>query len=583
MCLFIQIISKEGVLMFLKKNLIFSAVLALGFGSSAAFSKDDFAERVPGEIIVKFNSDKVDMGFLKSMGVMTIEPLGVSFGNFQKIELNDDKNFDMTLQALNDHPDVEYAEPNFVYRLIEPIVEDKADYLVDQIVGDLSEYLPDVPRMNELWGLVNTGQGVPGGGSSIEGADIDAMRAWALERGSHNVTIAVIDTGIDYNHQDLAANMWVNEDELHGTPGEDSDGNGFVDDIYGYDFTRNQGSPMDGNGHGTHCAGTIGAIHNNGLGVAGVMADVRMMGLKFLTDRGSGTTANAIRAVDYATMMDVDIMSNSWGGGGRSQALKDAIINANEAGILFVVAAGNSSSNNDTRPTYPASYNVDNVIAVAATTGMDGLASFSSFGAESVHLGAPGHQILSSTPNNNYRVLSGTSMAAPHVSGALGLLLSQEGRLPTSEVRERLIATTDPVGALRGRVANSGRLNAYNLLTDTRPDRNEPNPDAWETIVLDEVWETDHPYNNNEYEERVFHVEGAKFMRLRINRYDLEFRFDYLQVKNSNGEEVERITGIGEDYASQYVEGDTMTVVFQSDHTITRWGFLIEEIEVQYE
>lgn len=275
-------------------------------------------------------------------------------------------------------------------------------------------------------------------------------------------------------------------------------------------------------------------------------------------------------------------MSNSWGGGGRSQALKEAIIRANDEGILFVAAAGNSSANNDMRDSFPANYDVDNVISVAATTGTDALASFSSYGRTKVHVGAPGHQILSTVQNGNYRVLSGTSMAAPHVSGALGLLLAKEGRLPVSEVRERLVATTDPLASLRGKVMNSGRLNAYNLLTDTRPDRNEPNPEEWEVQVLETPWESEHPYDNNEFEEQVFHVEGANFMRLRVTKFDLENRFDYLSVIDANGDEVDRITGAGEDYASDYVEGDTMTVIFKSDHSVTRWGFLIEEIEVQF-
>ncbi len=553
--------------MVIPKSMILAMTATLGL---SAFAKDKYEtpERVPGEMIVKLSSDKADLGFLKSLGVMSVEPIEVSFGNFQLIQLSDDKSFDSTLEMLNNHPDVEYAEPNFIYRLIEPIVEDAGRQFVDKIVGDFpySDYIPNVPRFDELWGLHNYGQGTPSNGASTRGADIDALRAWAIEKGSHSVKIAVIDTGIDYTHPDLADNMWTDED-----------GN------FGYNFVNNTPNPMDGNGHGTHCAGTIGALHNNQLGVAGVMADVKMVGVKFLSDSGSGTTADAIRSVDYATNIGVDIMSNSWGGGGRSQALKEAIIRANDEGILFVAAAGNSSANNDLRDSFPANYDVDNVISVAATTGTDTLASFSSYGRTKVHIAAPGHQILSTVQNDNYRVLSGTSMATPHVSGALGLLLAQEGRLPVAEVRERLVATSDPLSSLRGRVMNNGRLNAYNLLTDTRPDRNEPNPDKWEVHVLETPWESEHPYNNNEYEERVFHVEGAKFMRLRVTKFDLEFRFDYLSVLDSSGDEVDRITGQGEDYASDYVEGDTMTVIFRTDHSVTGWGFLIEEIEAQFE
>lgn len=569
----------------LPKSLILVSSIAIGPLAYALDKKENVAERVPGEVIIKLNSEKADLSTLKNLdiGISAMDSLDVSFGHYQLVHLNDDKNFDRALEILGQHPDVEYAEPNFIYRLIEPIVEDQTKNLVDSIIGDFpyTNYSPGVPRFGELWGMHNTGQGTPSGSSSIAGADIDALRAWAIETGSHNVRIAVIDTGIDYTHSDLADNIWVNEAELNGEPGQDSDGNGYVDDVYGYDFSRDRGDPMDGNGHGTHCAGTIGALHQNDLGVAGVMADVEMVAVKFLSDAGSGTTANAIRAVDYATTVGVDIMSNSWGGGGRSQALKDAIIRANEEGILFVAAAGNSSADNDVRASYPANYNVDNVISVAATTGTDALASFSSYGRTSVHTAAPGFHTLSTTPNDRYSVFSGTSMATPHVSGALGLLIAKEGRLPVNEVRERLIATADPVPSLRGRVVGSGRLNAYNLLTDTRPDRNEPNPDNWEVQVLDEVWESDHPYANNEFEQRTFHVEGAEFMRLRVTRYDLETRFDYLSITDVDGNEVDRVTGAGEDYATDYVEGDTLIVTFQSDHSITRWGFLIEQIEFQ--
>ena len=248
----------------------------------------------------------------------------------------------------------------------------------------------------------------------------------------------MIDTGIDYNHEDLKANSWTNEAEANGKPGVDDDNNGLVDDVHGYDFANKDGDPLDGHGHGTHVSGTIGAIHDNGIGVAGVMADVTMVAVKFLSDAGSGTTADAVLAIDYATSLGVDVMSNSWGGGGRSEALFDAIKRANEKGIIFTAAAGNSSSDNDQSPHYPSNYEVDNVISVAAHTNGDGLASFSSYGRRTVHVAAPGHKILSTVANNSYDVYSGTSMATPHVSGVLGLLLSKEGNLTVAEVKERL-------------------------------------------------------------------------------------------------------------------------------------------------
>lgn len=575
------------------KFALFFALWAANFaGLNAKESAKNYVlghERVPGQMIIKLSDEKTDLNFLKSFGVMNIEEIPVSFGTFKLLTFSDDKNFYNKMDLLGQQPGVLYAEPNFIYHLVNPLVHQPIRNLMDETLGEYLEddgddlvYSPGVPMFDRLWGLHNTGQGTPSGSASTEGADIDALRAWAIETGSRNITIAVIDTGIDYTHRDLADNMWVNLDELNGTPGEDSDGNGFIDDIYGYDFSGDRGDPMDGHGHGTHCAGTIGALHQNDFGVAGVMAEVSMVAIKFLSDSGSGTTANAIRSVDYATMLNVDIMSNSWGGGAYSEALKEAIERAHEAGILFVAAAGNSSSNNDVRPMYPANYEVPNVISVAATTGTDQLASFSSFGQNTVHIAAPGFHTLSTTPNNRHAVFSGTSMATPHVAGALGLLLAHEGgRLPVEEVVERLIATSDPVPALRGRVIQSARLNAYNLLTDTRPDRNEPDPDAWQTIVLDEVWESNHPYSNNERLERVFHVEGAKYIRLIFTRYDLEQNYDFVRLYDARGAEGQRITGRGQNVASDFIEGDTVKAVFTSDHSVTAWGFLVEEIQYQ--
>src|SRR5690606_1467341 len=220
-------------------------------------------------------------------------------------------------------------------------------------------------------------------------------------------------------HPDLAANMWTNTGEVPGN-GIDDDGNGVADDVHGANFvpTVATGDPMDDNGHGTHVAGTIGAVTNNHLGVAGVNWETRIMALKFLSASGSGTTAGAIRAIEYAIANGANIMNNSWGGGGFSRALEDAIREAHDAGILFVAAAGNSSQNNDTNPFYPASYDVPNVMSVMATDQDDDKAGCSHFGLASVGLGAPGVGILSTTPGGSFDSFNGTSMASPHVAGA---------------------------------------------------------------------------------------------------------------------------------------------------------------------
>jgi subtilisin family serine protease len=324
------------------------------------------------------------------------------------------------IAVLSRNPNVVYAEP---------------DYIVNAIAT------PNDPLFGQLWGM----------------AKINAAAAWDITTGSASVVVGDIDTGIDYSHPDLAANVWVNPGEVAGNAIDD-DGNGYVDDVNGWDFVNNDNNPMDDHGHGTHTSGTVGAAGNNGVGVAGVNWNVRVAGLKFLSAQGSGTTSNAIRAIQYATAKGMRVTNNSWGGGGPSQGLFDAIAAARNAGSLFVAAAGNNGANNDLMPFYPASYTLDNVIAVAATTSSDGLASFSNYGATSVDLGAPGAGIVSTVPGNRYESWSGTSMATPHVSGAAALLLAAHPAWTYAQVRDRIFCTTRPLGALAGKTATGGML-----------------------------------------------------------------------------------------------------------------------------
>jgi len=310
------------------------------------------------------------------------------------------------------------------------------------------------------------------------------------------------------------------------------------------------------------------------------MANVSLVAIKFLTDGGSGTTANAVRAVDYATALNVDVMSNSWGGGGASAALKEAIQRASDAGIIFTAAAGNSSSNNDSRPHYPSNYNVPNVVSVAAHTSGDVLASFSCYGRNTVHIAAPGHKITSCIKNGGYGTYSGTSMATPHVSGAIGLMLSQTGRMGHAEFRERLLKTSVPVRAYRGKMQANGRLNVYNLITDTRPPRNEPNPEDWETLDLEEPFQSAHPYGNNQAVTETVTVAGAKFIRVKIRKYEFERGYDYLSVSGADGTSIEKVSGSGTDYITDYVEGETLNMKFVSDRSVTKWGFVVEQIQV---
>jgi hypothetical protein len=307
----------------------------------------------------------------------------------------------------------------------------------------------------------------------VADADIDAPEAWNVTTGSRSVVIGVIDSGIDVSHPDLAANIWRNPGEIPGN-GLDDDNNGFIDDVTGWDFVSNDNVPQDGDGHGTHVAGTIGGVGNDGRGVAGVNWQVSLLPLKFLSDSGSGSTAAAIAAINYATALrnrgvNIVATNNSWGGGGFSSSLQDAIRRHGEAGILFVAAAGNESSNNDALAAYPANYALPNVISVAAVDRSDQLASFSNYGATRVHIGAPGVAIYSTTPGNRYASYNGTSMAAPHVAGVAGLLAAANPQATMAEIRAAILDSAVPIQALAGRSTTGGRLNAAAALQRIAP------------------------------------------------------------------------------------------------------------------
>jgi subtilisin family serine protease len=321
--------------------------------------------------------------------------------------------------------------------------------------------LPADPSFDRLWGLRNLGQ--PGG------VDIRAETAWNTTTGSRSVVVAVIDTGVDHRHADLAANIWTNPREIAGDR-IDNDRNGFVDDVHGFDFANGDGDPMDDNGHGTHVAGTIGAVGNNSVGVTGVAWQVSIMPLKFLSGSGSGSTSNALAAINYATQMRRDFgvnivaTNNSWGGGGFSTLLRDAIDAGGRAGILFVAAAGNSGANIDVSPQYPAAYPGGSVVSVAAAARDNSLAGFSNFGAGSVDVAAPGVGIYSTVPGNAYATYSGTSMATPHVTGTVALLAAAYPTAHAGQIRAAILGGVTPLAGLAGRVASGGLLNAAGAL-----------------------------------------------------------------------------------------------------------------------
>ncbi|MBF0196909.1 MAG: S8 family serine peptidase [Planctomycetes bacterium] len=331
---------------------------------------------------------------------------------------------------------------------------------------------PNDTRFEDLWGMNNTGQN-----SNKTGADIEALGAWEVTTGSKNIIVGVVDSGIAHNHPDLRRNMWVNQGEIPDNNIDDDD-NGYIDDIHGYDFCNDDGDPMDDKGHGTHCAGTIGAVGNNSKGVVGVCWKVSLMGLKFLGSNGYGSTSDAIGCINYAKDMGANITSNSWGSRGYSSILKSTIAKAGNKGILCIAAAGNNGTNNDSDPFYPCGYNLDCIISVAASDYNDNLASFSNFGEQQVDVAAPGVRILSTVLNGKYQYYSGTSMAAPHVAGLMALFQSHYPEMSMNRCKLHLMRSVDQMSSYAGKCVSGGRINARRMMINdiTAPN---PNPITW--------------------------------------------------------------------------------------------------------
>lgn len=448
----------------MKKWTVMLLVLLLAMLFSAQSTKEKRPQFVEGELIVKLKSGEMQVarGLESSMNITFSSSVGAEAVSVFKCEAGKEQEVS---DALRQRDEVEYAEPNYLY------------YASDT---------PNDPDFSKLWGMHNTGQT---GGTAD--ADIDAVEAWDIQKGDSTVLVAVIDTGVDYTHPDLKANIWSNPGET-GTDnqgrdkrsnGVDDDNNGYIDDFHGWDFANNDNDPMDDNAHGTHVSGTIGAVGNNGVGVVGVNWRVKILPLKFLTGGGSGSTDDAIAAIEYASSFGAHVMSNSWGGGGRSQALENAIVLSNNAGSLFVAAAGNEGTNNDTQPNYPSNYDVPNVLAVAAIDHNGVLSVFgpgggnicgcennplptpgSNYGATTVDLAAPGSAILSTVPGG-YNTFSGTSMATPHVAGVAALTLAQFPTLTNVQLKQHLMSSVDTRPSLMGKMVTGGSINAHKAVS----------------------------------------------------------------------------------------------------------------------
>ena len=461
--------------------------------------------------LVKLKNNRSAQSFKAEMGRSGVNLKDLKLGNWVKLDVSAEE-----AELLRQHPDVAVVEKNAILKLQsnievhDPVLRQQIKAIVAEqknmgLIFDRGADNPEIPLtgvggsgsdplFNKQWGM----------------QDNNVQGAWnaAGTKGSEQVIVAVIDTGVDYTHEDLVDNMWRNPGEMgidangqnRATNGIDDDGNGFADDVVGWDFGKGDNKPYDlhqtgfqlllgGNpGHGTHCAGNVAATGDNGKGIAGVAPNVKIMAMRFLTEEGQGTTEGAIGSIKYAVDNGAQILSNSWGSEGdggdqqASQALQDAIQYAMDNNVLFVAAAGNGhqgvgyDNDTDPKPAYPASYPHDNIISVAALDSSDQLGSFSNWGRNTVDIGAPGVKVFSTVPDQVYQdtvidipglitaTWDGTSMATPHVAGAAALYLSANPNADWREIKNAIMNSVTPIGALNGKSVSNGKLNVLGLM-----------------------------------------------------------------------------------------------------------------------
>jgi subtilisin family serine protease len=449
----------------MRKGFYFIGLFLFVLVVSSALKMSPQAQFVNGEVLVKFKPEysaqsvETVLSQLSANTIVKIPAIGV-----RHIKLAPGQTVEKAVQYLTSLKSVIYAEPVYYYK---------------------STAQPNDPLFVNQWGMNNAGQS-----SGTAGADIRAIEAWDVAQGADEIIVGIVDTGIDYSHEDLSVNFYTNPGEDAWTDPNnpatgnhiDDDGNGMIDDWKGWNFFGATNNAADDNMHGTHCAGIIGAVGNNSKGIAGINWRIRLLSLKFLNNEGTGSSVDAINAIIYGTDQGARILNNSWGGSGFSNALQDAISYANDHGVLFVAAAGNDGVNTDSAPEYPACYELPNIISVAASDRNDQRALWgdtsgggddcgfvcsrviaavpgSNYGLQSVDLAAPGKDILSCTPGNQYEILSGTSMATPFVSGAVGLVWAKHPSLTAIQVKEKILSTVDKLAAFKGIVVSEGRLN----------------------------------------------------------------------------------------------------------------------------
>jgi subtilisin family serine protease len=547
-----------------------SATFAAKSGKSLGVAQRP--DYVPGEVLVKLNAETVRtlnndamsgvVGQLVSQklsgaAVLSVNALKTDRSLFKvQIETRD---VELASEKIASHPSVEYAEPNYYF---------------------YATGLPNDPDFSKTWSLKNTGQSDSRQVAGTPGMDLDVTRLWDEGiTGSENVLVAVVDTGVDWTHPDLAANLFTNRAEsgAQAIDGVDNDRNGFIDDEHGWNFAAKTNNSRDDNGHGTHVSGTIGAVGNDRVGIPGVNWNVSILPVKYLTAAGVGTTADGVDAINYAHKMNARIINCSWVGRNFSQALNDAIESAGKDGILVVAAAGNNGSSNDSVPLYPANYPLDNIVSVAALDNRGLLTGFSNFGKFSTDVAAPGNDIWSTLPGGKYGANSGTSMAAPHVAGVAALMLSQNPGATPTDLRQRLINGSIPSDTLRSKLLAKGRVSAYNSVHGIVAKK----PDPLESDWIDESFSADsaHPYANGTDQSFVVSHPGATAIRVIFEQLDTERRYDQVFIQDGQGKVVEELSGSFTRYASEYVRGDKLVVRLKSDGTNNAYGLKINTLQ----
>lgn len=527
------------------RQLVFS-VLVPFFLTPFTFAFD----AVPGEYVVLLRPQAELGPVLKALAV---DRLQIEERSIQLIKVPELTSLAVTpiLDQLKHLPEVELIEPNYIYELQ---------------VADVSEPLAasaNDPELLKSWGLLNQGQPDGWGRPGRPGFDVGAAKAWPQQTGSKDIVVAVIDSGLNLRHPEFEGNLWINEKESKGVPGVDDDQNGYVDDIHGYDFVNSDGDPMDDHGHGTHVTSIIGAKGDNQVGSAGVAWNLSLMPLKFATKEGKGNLELGLKAIQYATRMGARIINNSWGGQGPSEILTKVVEDANRRNVLFVAAAGNSGWDNAEKPIYPASLKNENVISVAAYDPHGQLWNGSCYGSSTVHLGAPGFDVWGLW-GSQYRKATGTSMAAPHVSGVAALVLSQEPQLNVRELKQRLLETAKSIPPLEGKIMGAGSVDAFYAINRRIPPPSDANPNLWPNKKPLSI-SSAHPYVDNQEVEWEVKVEGAKEISLYFETFDLESRKDFVELHDQTGRKLFSLTGKTGQGWSPIVSGDRVRVVLKAD------------------